>query len=266
MAVKVFVLGRPGSGKSTAFRYIKKYVEERYPDWSAVRFQDYEILQDMFRFDRLFEPDPNRRKFEATDHGGFNVRDFSVVDIALEELEKQVRHRYSPTSDEIIVIEFARDDYGKALEKFSPSFLQDAYFLFIDAAMETCIQRVRERVANRTTGDDHFVSEKILKSYYDKQLMPFSLKRGDILDKGRVKIITSGGLEKAFAEKVYRFVDTIFTSEPVVGHAFVSKGRRWGFAKVRNLVPHASIGKVGGQNSAKVRNPVATLFAKKVHI
>src|SRR5437868_3051345 len=164
MALKVFILGRPGSGKSTAFRHIKKYIEEQYLDWSSIRFNDYDILREMFLFEKLFQTDMKLRKFRATEHGGFDVLDFSVLDTALRELERKVRHRYSPKRDELIVIEFARDNYGKALQQFSSAFLKDAYFLFIETNMETCVQRVHDRVAHPMTIDDHFVSDDILTS------------------------------------------------------------------------------------------------------
>jgi nucleoside-triphosphatase THEP1 len=139
MAVKIFILGRPGSGKSTAIRHIEAYLKKDYPGWSVIPFNDYEILQEMFRVEKLFPT--NRPKFRETEHGGFDVVDFSVLDTVLKELERQVRGRCS-TKDELIFIEFARDDYSKALEQFSHTFLQDAHFLFLDTDVRTCIQRV----------------------------------------------------------------------------------------------------------------------------
>src|SRR5205823_3497452 len=140
VSVKLFILGRPGSGKSTAFRHIIKHLEMQHQGWTAIRFNDYEILQDIFRYETLFENDSKKRKFRATGHGGFDVLKFSVLDTALKELEKQVCHWYYSTKEELMIIEFARDDYSKALEQFSPTFLKDAYFLVVDADVETCIQ------------------------------------------------------------------------------------------------------------------------------
>jgi len=47
MTVKVFILGRPGSGKSTAARRIAKLVQHK--GWSPVRISDYDILYNMFQ-------------------------------------------------------------------------------------------------------------------------------------------------------------------------------------------------------------------------
>ena len=212
MAVKVFILGRPGSGKSTAIRHIKTVVEEQYQGWSGIHFNDYDILQEMFRVENLFQIDTRHRRFHPREHGGFDVLDFSVVDTALKELEKQVRRRYS-TKDELILIEFARNDYGKAFEQFSSSFLQNAYFLFIEADLKTCMHRVHERVAHPTTADDHFVSDDILTNYYNEQSIPSNLKIDYGIDRGKVKVISSRGSIQSFFEKVDQFVNFIFKHE-----------------------------------------------------
>ena len=214
MAVKIFILGRPGSGKSTAIRHIEAYLEKDYPGWSVIHFNDYEILQEMFRVERLF---PTKKpKFSETQHGGFDVVDFSVLDMALKELEKQVRGKCS-TKDELIFIEFARDDYCKALEQFSHTFLQDAYFLFLDTDLKTCIQRVHERVANPTTPDDHFVSDDILKSYYSKQPILHSI------DKRRLNIIHNKVSLQEFVEQIDRYLRGILTEEPLTSANRVSQ-------------------------------------------
>src|ERR1700731_1572539 len=109
MAVKVFILGRPGSGKSASYRLIEKIAQEQ--KWTISRFNDYDILQEMFRFEKLFRSSSVPRKFRATEHNGFDVLDFSVLDMALKELEKKVQFNNSQNNnDELITIEFARDD------------------------------------------------------------------------------------------------------------------------------------------------------------
>lgn len=221
MAVKLFVLGRPGSGKSAAFRQIVKYIDQIHKGWSAIHFNDYEILQEMFLFEKLFQSNTQPRKFQSREHSGFDVLDFSVLDKALKELEKKVRSRSSKNKkDEIVVIEFARDDYGKALELFSSSFLKDSYFLFINSDINTCIQRVNHRVAHRATVDDHFVSEDIIRSYYEKQRIPFKLRRVDALNITNIQVLTSRmhiinnrGSHHDYAKKINRLINGIIKQE-----------------------------------------------------
>jgi hypothetical protein len=251
LAVKLFVLGRPGSGKSAAYRQILKYLEQCHRDWSAQHFSDYEILQQMFRFERLFLSNAKPRKFQPTEHGGFDVLDFSVLDKALVELEKKVRFGCSQEKDELMIIEFARDDYGRALELFRRSFLKDAYFLFINSDINSCIQRVYDRVANPTTVDDHFVSEDIIRSYYKRQRIPFKLERFDASNAPKFQVITSRmhlinnkGSQQDFAKKINRLISSIIKREErkeqeertaILASAFT----QWGHSHI--LVPASAL-------------------------
>ena len=108
MPIKVFLLGRPGSGKSTAFHAIAKYLEQKRQDWSLVRIKDYAILYEMFLADN------EGKKFCSIEHGGFEVLDFSVLDEASLKLEKHIKQNMSSTTNgKLVIIEFARSDYYK---------------------------------------------------------------------------------------------------------------------------------------------------------
>jgi hypothetical protein len=223
MPVKLFILGRPGSGKSTAYHYIEKYMGLRYQHWSISRYIDYEFLYAMYQREKLFPVNNSPKQFRSTEFGGFDVLDFSVLDTALKKLEKQVRQNHYPLKDELIVIEFARDDYKKALSQFSSSFLKDAYFLYINADLQTCIQRVKNRVTGSPTTDNqdnHFVSEHILTKYYGKQTVFSDLKKDPQLstDKRKFKIINSRGSLPDFHIKVVKFISTLLSHEEALAH------------------------------------------------
>src|SRR5689334_16969562 len=157
MVVKVFVLGRPGSGKSTATRHLNHLM--RHQDWRVKHFNDYDILWEMF------VADTEHKKFRPTPHNGFDAKDFTVFDDALKDLEK--RARVDMEHVDMLTIEFARDAYHMALKQFSADFLQDSYFLFLDADIETCLRRVHERVEHSETNDDHpSFSDDIFRWYY----------------------------------------------------------------------------------------------------
>src|SRR5438094_6435413 len=85
MEKKVFVLGRPGSGKTTAVRRLIELAKER--DWIITRIKDYNILYSMFQA----ESNLQYKRFRPTAHEGFDVIDMSVFDTALEKLEKIVK-------------------------------------------------------------------------------------------------------------------------------------------------------------------------------
>lgn len=160
MLVKVFVLGRPGSGKTTAIHHLTEIARQH--NYAALGIDDYAILQRMSHEKRY------QTGFRATAYDGFDVLDPSIYDVALTLLEQQVQQERTHQQDGIITIEFARNDYRHALQCFSPAFLADAYFLFVKADLTTCIQRIHQRVLNTQQANNHFVSDFIMQTYYHK--------------------------------------------------------------------------------------------------
>ncbi len=166
MTIKVFVLGRPGSGKSTAARVLNRFFQDR--GCTTRHINDYDILKQMFLADH------DHQRFLPTPHNGFDAIDLSVFAVALYEVERLVNF-YSPTTD-LITIEFARDDYHEAFQCFTPQFLHDAYVLFMDADLETCLHRVHERTANPQSADDHpSYSDERFRYHYHKDHRSYML-------------------------------------------------------------------------------------------
>ncbi len=211
MVKKVFLLGLPGSGKSTVARHIVKLAQ--WNNWSPIRFNDYDILKEWF------QSDEDGRRFSAIEYDGFDVHDHNVFDEALEEVERRVveRENVSCEKNQLIIIEFARDDYYRALHLFSPLFLRNASFLFVDADIPTCIQRIKERVAHRRTPDDHYVSSYIFEAYYQKDNRQYlastatTLKSCCEIDEESIHVIdnTGSNAEQKFLEKIEPFVTSI---------------------------------------------------------
>lgn len=217
MSVKLFILGRPGSGKSTAYRCIENFLtqHEQYKNWSIFRYNDYAFLYEMFCHEQLSPNSSETRQFEAKENDGFDVLDFKVLDIALINLEKKAREGSSNKKEEIIVIEFARQDYNQALSLFSASFLKNSYFLFVEADVTTCLERIKERLTNPTLQDNFFVSKLIITAYYGKQIIPTVIKVGndDSIDKRNVKTINSRGSLSDFNRKVEDLIEGILAQE-----------------------------------------------------
>jgi broad-specificity NMP kinase len=96
MAVKIFVLGLPGSGKSTVCRHISNYARDRH--WSTTHFNDFAILYQLFQED-------TQGQFKPAKFGGFDVLDLAIFDTALWELEQKVStHITSAKLKEIVLI------------------------------------------------------------------------------------------------------------------------------------------------------------------
>jgi hypothetical protein len=104
MQVKLFVLGRPGSGKSTVARLIEMFAKEN--GWSVYYINDYNFLQNMFLQEEKELAPPNERKVLPRELDGFDVFDFSVLDIVLEKLDKidEEEVKKSIPKDELIVV------------------------------------------------------------------------------------------------------------------------------------------------------------------
>lgn len=207
MPVKLFILGRPGSGKSTASHQIAATA------WNKGRFvlllKDYDILL------RMSHGDNGKEKFKTREYGGFDVLDFSALEKALKDLEEKIHLHLPLEKRHTLLIEFARDDYRKALGLLSPDLLKDAYFLFIKTDVETCIERIRERVAHPLTADDFFVSDDIMRGYYSQEIsksIASDLQRDFGITKP-IEIMDNMGSHREFLEQVRRFAEQILEAE-----------------------------------------------------
>ncbi len=160
MPVIVFAVGRPGSGKSTAIRHIMTLAKSH--KYITTHMRDYTILLNMS------EQDEHREKFYKNEHNGFDVRDFSVLDIALSKLEKQIKILAASEEYDIILVEFARDSYKEAFRKLNPVLLENAYVLFAEARLDVCIERVYQRAVALYGPDHHFLSNDIMTTYYQQ--------------------------------------------------------------------------------------------------
>src|SRR3954464_3643444 len=107
MSIILFLLGRPGSGKSKVARHIKKEIP------TAVRTGDYQYLLRWFRQ----EKEQNCfRQFEPSSHKGFKIVALKeVLPEALRQVNLEVLNLMKQASQEVILIEFARDTYTKEL-------------------------------------------------------------------------------------------------------------------------------------------------------
>ena len=176
MSAVVFLLGRPGSGKSQIARWIKG---EESPagndsrdafiaDLKSSHITDYSFLMACCEQEEQAGIAPDQRKFAEDKHGGFAVKDgyFSVLEEALREVNKAVIGLLEAPYPSLILVELARDNYIHALQQFDEQILANAYFLCLHADIQTCINRVRERSRGKLWPDDNFVPKEIIKGYY----------------------------------------------------------------------------------------------------
>jgi adenylate kinase family enzyme len=209
MVVKLFLMGLPRSGKSTVAYHIAEYVKGHYRNRSVHHMSDYDILY------KKFQHDTERKYFTPIENGGFNIHNLEILDVALEEFKKKA-NAFMPTAaqGDLLILEFARNDYSRAFNILSSSFIHDAYFLFLDVNVEICKERNRARITHKSEGmqDDHYVSEDIFRIYYytdDKQYIASGLKEEHNIDDHRISIMDNGGALQDIDVKVRQFVDLI---------------------------------------------------------
>jgi hypothetical protein len=168
MVRNVFILGRPGTGKSYIAQLIQKSAKNK--GWIADHIYDYQLLQDMFSEEALKSVPPSERSFRPRGpeaYCGFDVINFDVLDTVVVRMADKVRkgRTFFPEENKLFLIEFARNKYGPGLHKFGSDILQDALLLYIKADMKTCKDRVAQRVKSGSPFG-HFVSDEIMEGYY----------------------------------------------------------------------------------------------------
>jgi hypothetical protein len=218
MAVKLFIVGLPGSGKSAIARYINAYIQRKNRfnpghRWLTSRYNDYPILYTMYKDDN------EHKRFLPAEPSGFNVIDFNAFDEALKSLGQWIvwlilSKKIQP--EEIVLIEFARNDYQIAFRQFDKDFLQNAYFIYLGANLENCKQRISDRTANPEFEDDYPVCNDIFETYYHSdngQLLSQILAQEFGIDRRQVLLLENNGSLEEAKEKIAPFVDSIIDPE-----------------------------------------------------
>ena len=206
MVVIVYAIGRSGSGKSTAVRYIKQLATDK--NFSSAAISDYATLLTMSKQEEFKE------KFRTNEYKGFDVCDFSVMDIAFEELISNIKRLDASQDYDVIFVEFARDTYREAFRKLdSASLLKNAYILFVEASLDICVERIYKRVFKDHGPDYHFLSEKIMRTYFQQDhLSDISSDFENWFDihQYHLKVIRNEGSERALETDVKDITEHIF--------------------------------------------------------
>jgi len=159
----IFLLGRPGCGKSEIFRRISaRLKEERVAD-NFLRIDDFPKLWAIFQED---EKSGRWQHCRPTPDGGYKVTDNEVWDLILRQVNADVLKEMRP--GRIIFVEFSRPNYLASLKNFSEDVLKKSLIVYINCSFETCWQRnVRRHEAALARGtDDHLVSRQEMEETY----------------------------------------------------------------------------------------------------
>jgi len=164
----VFVIGRPGSGKSAVIQSSIKVITGEEPNLKVASIGDYSYLSRLFK-----DPLVRGLKYMPCEEGGYLVLDPTVFDEALSDLCN--RAKTLARSNDIVFCEFARSSYVKAFDLLARQGCVAEIALYVAASYELCLQRnERRREAN-----GHFVSkEEMARTYRHDDIE--ALERGPI--------------------------------------------------------------------------------------
>lgn len=155
----VFLLGRPGSGKSAVYRMLGQRLREEGLASDITRIDDFPVLRELLDRDTKF-----KRHYRK--EGGFVVTDFTILDDVLGEINSKLKELEQ--SGRVTFVEFARARYVNALKNFDREVLDHSLILYIYCPFDVCVERNvrRFREARGKDIDEHIVPTDIMEHYY----------------------------------------------------------------------------------------------------
>ncbi len=164
----IFLMGRPGCGKSEIYRRVADELKNRKIASDFLRVDDFPKLWAKFTGDDAAEKNGHSRRYsKATDDGGYLVTNDGVWDEILKELDGDLKNL--SRHGMVIFIEFSRPNYVHSiLKNFSDNVLNNGLVIYIDCSFEVCWQRNvrRHEAAIAAGGDDHLVSREEMEKTY----------------------------------------------------------------------------------------------------
>lgn len=166
----IFLLGRPGSGKTLATRLIAEHLQFIGFDRLKITIQrDYKVLWEWFLQDK------NHLKFEQGPRDGFRVKDFKVLDDCLREINDRALCELE--TKHVILIEFSRNTYVSAFEYFDSRLLKSSVIVYIYAPIDICLKRNEERTIETDYSNTGYVPPDLIQSYFNEDDIKLLVER-----------------------------------------------------------------------------------------
>jgi adenylate kinase family enzyme len=152
MPMIVFLLGRPGSGKTTIGDAMIRQLSATSTFRRGIRLSDLPFIRNT-----VLRATPGDPRFEPAENGGFLIRDTAFYEEALRDLARQTVMQ--ARANDLLVLEFARQSYGEAFRVLAENGVIHGLAVYLDVSLQTALKRNRMRAARRGT-DDHYVAER----------------------------------------------------------------------------------------------------------
>lgn len=155
----VFLLGRPGSGKSAVYRMLSERLRAEGLASDITRIDDFPVLR------RLLDRDVGFKRHYRKE-GGFVVTDFTIFDEVFKEINRKLKELDQP--GRVTFVEFARARYTNALKNFDRGVLNRSLILYIYCPFDICMERNvrRFKKARGKDIDEHIAPTDIMEHYY----------------------------------------------------------------------------------------------------
>jgi hypothetical protein len=176
----VFLLGRPGCGKSALYRELERRLLDSGQARTFERADDFPKLWARFQKDDALEREGKPRIYtRRTTDGLYRITDFSILDEILQEVSSDVVG--IDRAGHVVFIEFARPRYVEALRNFDSSILERCLVVYMEVSLETCWNRnvARHEAVGSQDGDDHMVGREAMEAIFlhdDQQALVKHLK------------------------------------------------------------------------------------------
>lgn len=154
----VFLIGRPGCGKSVAYRILEEELRARGYEGKFKRVDDFPFLK------HIFDTDVEHKRHRPAPGGGVKVIDDAVWDELSKALNQEALKLQSPSR--LLFIEFSRDDYRRAFKHFNSNLLRDSLVVYIDCPWNVCWERNVRRAKMEKGLDAHLVSKEEMEITY----------------------------------------------------------------------------------------------------
>jgi adenylate kinase family enzyme len=163
----VFLLGRPGCGKSALYHELEKQILASSRAQTIERVDDFRKVWARMDGDDLLEQEGKERIYtQRSTEGAYLITDENFFDDILKEVSADVLEIDTP--DHLIFLEFARPNYVEAIQNFDERILDRCLAIYMDVSFDTCWARnvTRHEAQMTQDGDDHFVYRETMEKLY----------------------------------------------------------------------------------------------------